>query len=391
MSRHFVAIDLGASSTRFASNNGKIDVLPNNMVYVEPDTLVDQEPYSNEVEAALDVTIECEHESEFFPCRALVGQMAERYSPTNQKPSLMANKHKQKINYVSAVIAMAVSKMRHGLDNDLKLYLALPPVEVKVAKEVISKHLVGNYTVRFNKMDNTEVKFRIEDVSIYEESFMAMLAYFFDKNGRLREQAKQFANGNILSMDIGASTTDLAVVQNMRYLEKSGQTYKIGGNVARDTLMDRIRGEFGFDAPIDMAEMVMAEGRIQLGNVYQDCSEAVRLAKREFAEQIVEQIQGYFRKVNIPIQTIRAIVVSGGGSMSGQYVDGGEVIITSEPMSHFITEELNKICPGVVVEQFSENPRMANITGLYIRANIDIRKNVGATQQDGAAVEKNPM
>lgn len=378
MSMNFVAIDLGASSTRYVSNTGKIDVLPNNMVYVKEETMVDQEPYSGEVEAALDVTIEYSQESDYFPCRVLVGQMAERYSPTNIKPSLMTNKHTQKINYVSAVLAMAVSKMRYGLSDDLQLYLAMPPVEAKSAKEIVKKNLVGKYTVRFNKMNNTEVKFEITDVNIYEESFMAMLAYFFDTSGKVREQAKQFANGNILSMDIGASTTDLAIVQNMRYLEKSGQTYKIGGNIARDSLMDSIREEYGFDAPIDMAELVMAEGRIQMGNTYQDCSEKVRDAKRAFAEQIVEQIQGYFRKVNIPIQTIRAIVVSGGGSMSGQYIADGEVVTTSEPMSYFITEALNNVCPGVAVEQFSDNPRMANITGLFIRANIDIRRKMAS-------------
>lgn len=371
---NFVAADLGASSTRYTSNDGKIDVLPNNMVILSKDAEVDLEPYSKDIESALDVTIECDNNSEHFPVRVLVGQMADRYSPTNIKPSTMSNKHVQQINYISTILAVAISKYKYGLDDNLQLYLALPPVEVKTAKQVVKDNLVGNYIVTFNKMDNLEVKFTIDDVSMYEESFMALLSYFFEMNGSVKDKAKQYATGNLLSLDIGASTTDLAVVQNMRYVEKSGQTYKTGGNIARDFLIDSIRAEYGFDTPIEMAELAMAEGRIQMGNTYQDCSEAVNSAKKALAEQIVGQIQEYFRKVNIPIQTIRAIIVSGGGSMEGQYIDGtGNVVKTSRPTSDFITEELNKVCAGVCVEQ-ADNPRLANISGLFIRANLDVRK-----------------
>lgn len=371
----FVAADLGASSTRYTSNTGKIDILPNNMVYIQEDTVVDQEPYTTDIEAALDVTIESDNGSEYFPVRVLIGQMAERFSPTNEKPSVLSNKHTQQINYISTVMAVALSKHKQGLSDNIEVYLALPPIEVKSAKGVVQKNLVGNYTITFHKMDNMQIKFRIDEVNMYEESFMAMLAYFFDMNGAIREQAKQFAKGNVLSMDIGASTTDLTVVQDMRYLEKSGQTFKTGGNIARDFLIDSFREVYGFDAPIEMAELAMAEGRVQMGNTYQDCSEAVDKAKRQFAAQIVEQMQGYFRKVNIPIQTIRAIIVSGGGSMQGQYIDEtGKIVPTSKPISYFITTELSKVCSGVAVEQFSDNPRLANITGLYIRAKIDVMK-----------------
>lgn len=378
----FVAADLGASSTRYTSQSGKIDIMPNNMVYIQKDTVVDQEPYTTDIEAALDVTIESDNGSEFFPVRVLIGQMAERFSPTNEKPSVLSNKHTQQINYISTVMAVALSKYKQGLGDSISVYLALPPIEVKSAKEVVHDNLVGNYTITFHKMDNMKIKFSITEVNMYEESFMAMLAYFFDMNGAIREQAKQFAKGNVLSMDIGASTTDLTVVQDMRYLEKSGQTFKTGGNIARDFLIDDFRGVYGFDAPIDMAELAMAEGRVQMGNTYQDCSEAVDKAKRQFAAQIVEQMQGYFRKVNIPIQTIRAIIVSGGGSMQGQYIDDeGKIITTSKPISYFITSELSKVCPGVAVEQFSDNPRLANITGLYIRAKIDMLKKKKPAEQ----------
>lgn len=372
--KSFVGIDLGASGTRHVSNECKVNTLPNNMVFLDKDARVDLEPYSEDIESALDVAIEKEGESQYFPARVLIGNLATRYMPTNQRPSVMANKHVQQINYISAITAVAVNKIRFGLGENISMYLAMPPIEVKNAKDELKNNFLGKYKVTFSKLDKV-IEFTIDDVVCYEESFMALLSYFFELNGSLKDESANFRSGNILSMDIGASTTDLAVVSDMRYIEKSGQTYKTGGNVARDFLMDDLRAEYGFDVPVEIADTAMAEGRIQMGNTFVDIAPMVRTAKERFAEQIVEQIQGYFRKVGIPIQSIRAIVVSGGGSMPGSYVnDKNEVVVTSEAMSFFITRELNKICPGVEVVPYEYNPRMANIYGLYIRASIDMAR-----------------
>lgn len=381
----FVALDLGASSTRYISNNGKVGILPNNMQFIQLDTRVDLEPYNDEIEGALDVTIECDKESEFFPVRVLVGSMAARYSPTNVRPSVMTNKYVQKINYVSAVLASAVCKEKNVLGDELIIYVGLPPVEVNIARDIIRNNLVGHYKVTFNKLDK-QVEFDIVDVGCFEESFMAILSYFFDVNGKLREQAKKYSYGNVLSLDIGASTTDLVVVSDMKYLERSGQTYKTGGNVAREFLRDDLRALYGYDVPDEIADIAMAEGRIQMGNSYEDISSLVESAKQRFAAQVVEQMHGYFRKVNIPIQTIRAIIVSGGGSMRSEYVaEDGSVVETSQPMSYYITQELNKVCPGVEVEPHVLDARLANIYGLFIRANIDIRKRMSKVQKQATA------
>lgn len=123
-----------------------------------------------------------------------------------------------------------------------------------------------------------------------------------------------------------------------------------------------------------------------MGNSYEDISSLVESAKQRFAAQVVEQMHGYFRKVNIPIQTIRAIIVSGGGSMRSEYVaEDGSVVVTSQPMSYYITQELNKVCPGVEVEPHVLDARLANIYGLFIRSNIDIRKRMSKVQKQATA------
>ncbi len=373
---NFVAVDLGASGTRYTSDSGKVSMLPNNMVFLEPDKKTDLEPQDTNIESALEVKIVKDGDSKFFPVKALIGSMAERYSSNNERPSVMSNKHTQRINYVSGVVAAALSKIAYNLEDSIKLYVALPPIEVKTAKEIVKESFEGDYTVTFPKYNGgTTVKLSLVDVSCFEESFMAMLSYFFSVNGTPNEEAKKYLIGNVLSLDIGASTTDLAIVKNGRYLDMSGQTYKTGGNIARDYLIDAVRARYGFDLPIVDAETTMAEGRIQLGSKYEEIRDIVADAKKTFAKSVVSSMQGYFRQVNIPIQSIKAIIVSGGGSMQSQYIDeNGEVVKTSEPMSFYITESLKEICEGIEVEPYGDSPRTANITGLFIRAKIDAVK-----------------
>jgi hypothetical protein len=377
----FVAVDVGASSTRYMSSKGKLGILPNNVVFLDKDEEVKMEPYSDDILDCLEVIVESDNSS-IFPIRALMGSMATRHSATNVRPSVMVNKHMQKINYLSALVAAAIAVSKHQLSKDIALYWALPPIEVRAAKEDVIRKCLGSYKVTFPKFRGLQVSFNIVDANTYEESFMALMSFYFDKEGKIREEAKKYATGNILSLDIGASTTDLAIAKDMRYLEKSGQTYKTGGSIAREYLIDDIRGIYGFDLPNELADIAMAEGRIQFGDGYKDLRNIVESAKRHLAEQVVEQIQGYFRKVDIPIQNIRAIVVSGGGSMQGQYVnEQGNVEVTSNPMSYYITNALRNVCSGITVIQYKDNPRLAVINGLYLRASLDMRKKAMAVNQ----------
>lgn len=368
----FVVIDAGASSTRFCSDNGAIMVLPNNMAIIQEDTLVDLKPHSDDVEDALDILIKKDGDSDFYPVRALVGDMANRYSANNIRPSVMNNKHKQKVNYISIATAIAVNKLKTGIDEDIDLYIALPPNEVKTAKEYVIEQLTGSYEVKLDKYSDEPVKFNVRSVQCFEESYMAILAFFFNMNGTIREEGKAYATGNVLSLDIGASTSDLAIVQNMKYLEKTGQTYKIGGNIVKDLIADFVREEYGYDIQDDVLDVALSEGRLPMGNKYVNIGVQLEKAKREFAGQVVAQMQNYFRKTSIALQSIRAIVVSGGGSMKSSYIDeNNSTIVTSQPASYYITEALKEVCDGIDVVEFGDNPRLANTIGLYIRAQID--------------------
>lgn len=368
----FVCVDCGASSTRFTSTKGSIDVIPNNMVILEPTKSIEMESYDGDVEDVLDVTIEATNKNNFFPCRVLIGMLAERYSKNNIRPSAMLNKTDQQTTYVSIIVATALKKIKEKLTDEINLYITLPPVEAKYSKQKAIDGLTGSYTVTFNQ-SHKEVKFNIISVNVFAESYMSIMSFFFNMQGGLREEAKNYKEGIVLSLDIGASTTDLAVAKDKKFMEKTGYTIKAGGNITRATFQEYIKGMYGYDISIPSSEKAIAEGRIPVGSTYQDCGEAVNNAKSVLASTIVNEIQTYFTSVGIPLQEVKAVCVSGGGSLSGMYLnDDGEYVQTSRPVSEFIMDELHKICPTVDVIPYGDESRLANVKGLYIRANIDV-------------------
>lgn len=387
---NFVASDLGASGTRYVSDSGKINVLPNNVVVLETGAVTNLEPNAEDIESNLELTIVKDGASQYFPVTLLAGKMAERYSSIFETPDINRHKHDQRINYWSAIMSVAVSKIKYGLDDDLLFVLDVPPIELVPSRKAFKEALVGSYTVTFPKyMGGTEVKFNIVDVQAYEESVMAMASFFFNMAGVPKEENKDFMRGKVLSLDIGASTSDLAVIQDGKFLDYTGRTIKTGGNVARGTFINLITAQEGYDLPEADAEKAIADGRIAVGNGYKEVGDLVNEAKKELAGQLTSSLSTYFQQIRIPIQQIRAIVVSGGGSMAGQYINNdGDVIVTSEPLSKFVTEALQAICPGVVAVPYGEDARFANVKGLFIRSKLLLAKLLVARQQAEAPVQK---
>lgn len=385
MTTHYVTADIGASGSRILSNTIKeVRNLRNNMVFIPETKKVDLVPTKMTVDYALDVSITRDKESDYFPVRALIGDLADRYSSAQTTPNGMVNKTKQQVNYVSAITSVAISLMEEDTTSvpEVALYLALPPNEAKQQKEYAKEQFNGVYTVKFNKFDK-EVKFNITSVETYEESFLAIMSFFYHTDSRKKPLANKYTDGLLLSIDIGASTTDLVTVENLVYKDRSGKTYKTGGNVVRDDLINLVLDTFGFELPQDKADIAVAEGRIRLGNVWRPIPELVEQAKRNYADGILASIIGYFTLNKLPIELMRAFCVSGGGSIESKYTDEtGNVIKTSEPMSFYITEALRKYCDTIEVEHYDENPREANIKGLFMRARIDLFKKGKLTAED---------
>lgn len=374
----YVAIDIGASNTRYASIGGRINFLPNNMQIVdEKDFNKVFEPQSKEFLDHLDVTIIKDGdnvyakagEKKMFPVRVHVGVLAEGMHNINMTPNAMSDKDSQDINYYSIVMATAISKMtEQGIGDKLNVFVAIPPSQCERSNDAFRKALIGNYEVIFTRgKDTTKVNFTINNVATYQESRLAFMQYMFDP--RFPDRYSTLMTRKAMSIDIGASTTDICTFTNGRYMENSGYTSKIGCNNVKAILKMLIDKEFRFKPDDRQTEAAYVEGRILIGNTYHDCGKLVEDAKRSVAEKLVLEIN-QFIQMNDSMQSFNHIVVSGGGSMTSSYVDGdGKVIETARSITDFIFEEMKKyVNAELPVEHFGDEPRLANIRGLGLVA-----------------------
>lgn len=369
----FVGVDIGASGTKVISQQGRIDKFDNNAVVLDKDAVVRFEPYDDTLDSALWAKISKNGQSQRFPISIMYGQMAERQSSVNIRPSVQQKKYVQDINYASIITAAAISRIKFGTPETFTLYVAVPPAEIFKATEAFKEELVGDFTVEFPKYNGgTTVSLKVEDVKCEQESVMAMLSFFFSINGTIKEPSKKFMTGYTLGVNIGASTSDLVVTKNGQYQEKTGRTIAIGGNMARDRLIELVDEEYEFELPFEEAEKVMATGRLTVGNSMVDVSALVRQAKDTLAEELVVKMDSYFKSVNIPIKLLRGIVMSGGGSLAGKFVgEDGKEITTTPPMSEFVADRLKGWCDTLDVAEYGDEARLADLKGLFIKAQLD--------------------
>lgn len=380
---NFLGIDIGASGTRIISQNTRIGLIDNNAVILREGEVVRFNPYDDKLENSLYMNITKKGPSRIFPKSVLYGSMAERQSHINIRPSVQQAKHMQDLSYISIIAATAVGRIMFNVPEVVRLYVAVPPVEVDKAEVAFNEELVGDFEVEFPKYNGgTTVKITVDGIKCKEESVMSMASFFFNMDGTLKQNAVDFSTGNVLSVNIGASTTDLAVVKNGKYLEKSGRTVPVGGNIARDYLIERINSEYGFELPLADAETAMAEGRMAIGNSMVDVSNIVSEAKDVLAGDIVSRMDPYFKSIGMPIQTLKGVAVSGGGSLRSGYMQDGVMVYTSEPMSSYVTDRLKKWCDTISVRSYGDEARLADLKGLYIYASMDASKEAASSKSE---------
>lgn len=380
-----ICTDQGASSTRFSVNNSKVYKNPNNFIEVDIESDIRNTPYTQEFVDNMDLTISKDGESDFFPVRILGGTLAERYSSSSAKPSMLSSKSRQPVNYYS-VISSVVNSILLSEDAedckspvDVTCYMCLPPVEITGNNEnedYVKSQLAGKYTVRLNKMGR-EIEFNIKEVNVYAESVLAVVAFLFNQDATQRTEMAKYNKGYILGFDLGASTADLVLIKDRRFIEHSGYTCKLGGNIIDDLMRSEIRRKFGTEVSNDDIIEAVRTGRLAYGSSYKDVSAELQKCKKQYASMLFEKVETYFASNNIGLQSIKAVFMSGGGSMQSSYMDeSGKEVITSPSVGEYIDEMLKKVCDSVdMVLSPSVNPRECNIVGLILSMNAQRKRN----------------
>ena len=159
---------------------------------------------------------------------------------------------------------------------------------------------------------------------------------------------------------------------NKAFRDSSGNTINIGGNDIRSHVKSYLTGIHGSTFSDDAIDTIIREGRVQNGGEIniQEGIMVLDKAKLEFAHKLKSTIGEYLVNIRISPMEISTIVFSGGGSMASRYFDDttNEEVETTRPMSEYVVHELRSIGMNANVFTHSEDPRTANIKGLFIVA-----------------------
>ena len=288
---------------------------------------------------------------------------------------------------ISKVYAQPIDK----LDVSFKISALLPPIDHEMHEQALIDLFVNTKQLNIVMPVGVTLNVKIEpEVSVFSEAVAAFFAAFYTEEGGLVydnsaldidngdvlvydngqniqlvevPENKQFMEGYVLGIDIGAGTTDIVLFLDMELIESSKDTFKQGGNTVKSIVSNSIRKAYGFTPNDATLENAIRSGVLVAGTVSHDISAIITQAKQNYSNTMLGHINQYLERMEVPLQLVKGLLVSGGGSLAS--VNEGQV--TSPPMSDILIDFLKTISQGITnVSTGNKNLRELNIDGLGI-------------------------
>lgn len=376
----YVAIDLGASNTRYMSIDRKVNFVDNSMVFLENGAqLRDLDKIDDIVENNLEliITRNSDIESKHFngPVHVCIGELVSRTSKIVEKINQNDHKSNQRAAYVSVILSVALSKLKNpSLGDKINLFQMLPPSEVasSTSKKKFIDTAKGKYKVEFPRVgeNGVVVEFEINDVFLFEEGRMGVIQFIFDDAHP--ENRTKYSSVRLMVIDVGASTTDVCIFDKGKFMEISGNTLPVGCNNCLTSIVRSLES-MGKRVTINDAALSLIDGRRPNGAKRVPIPDIINEAKEDLAADIMARLMGYFTNIGISLDSIQYVIVSGGGSLPSSYIDEetGKQVIVADSITTPISAAIKEYCDGIETIHIGDDPRTANIRGLGIWAAVN--------------------
>lgn len=209
------------------------------------------------------------------------------------------------------------------------------------------------------------VDVEIASIKVLPEGLVAYTAAMFELiDGKVVAVSEndKFKKGYLMILDIGAGTTDTAIVKDGKFMLSSKETFKKGGNMVEHECRRFLRTEHSY-SPKSM-ERVVQEA------ILEPSGEHVELlldkAKQMYAQDIVPRLKEYLENIGVSPRELKGLLVVGGGSLPAVR-DGVNV---SESMATPILDLMKVLAPQIELLTLKVNPRFANLEGLRIMSTM---------------------
>lgn len=304
------------------------------------------------------------------------GDLAEReFNRTLKRPYALSPKYTQETTKYTLHLAICRALMYLGeiyntdpsnLDVTFNISVIVPPLEHSTNIEDMEKLIREVSMVNMVVPQYIKTIVRIGDVRVFPEGVSAFFGAFFKEQGNsLVEEPNNidFESGYVLVMDIGAGTTDLALIQDSTLVENSMDTFKLGGNTVQSQVVRSIKANYGGHTPTQRESIdIITTGYMPLGVDKINVIPLIDEAKQTYANSMIERLATYFESLGIDMGSLKGLLVIGGGSLPIESEDG---TVLSPAMSELILAFMRNLNSRTKLMYIGDkNPRLLNIEGL---------------------------
>ncbi len=261
------------------------------------------------------------------------------------------------------------------IDISFDILCLLPPDEHAYNKQAMIDLIAGIDTVTELVPVGDEENYTTAEypvlcnmIQCYPEGITAFFGMCVDISGNKatpNPDIEKYRKGYVLIIDIGAGTTDLAIMQDGMLKADSRMSIPDAGNhiisaLTRNLKATKLRGRLQLG--IKNVASIMEQGTVSEGDgvIVEDCAEQLTAAKEELAEALSHQIANWANS-NSVVSLAKGILIVGGANVAA--IREGKIV--SPAIDTFLMPKLKTFCPyAELISLRNRDPRYLNLDGL---------------------------
>lgn len=280
--------------------------------------------------------------------RWILGKLAEDMSSNHQSLASDTLKVLQEEFYLNILgIIYSVSKERKLVSEELTVGVLVPPRDYfNAQKDVLFNILTREIKITNNTTgEKLTLNLTKEQIYVKPESVVSFVSCFMDDDNELTEAGEKFGHLLNISVDMGHSTTDLAMMEDFKPHKFSFKTLDVATAQLLNYLSEEIqRKENGYIPPTKELTKAFSTGKLTMGAQVQWIGEELNVANKKFALELYSSIYNYLRTHGYNFQQVASFMFNGGGSVE---------IPNVKSVRAYFMEEVNKVSKHT--ESFTPN------------------------------------
>jgi hypothetical protein len=266
---------------------------------------------------------------------------------------------------VHTMVSNELGVSMQDLELDIDFTIALPPLEHDVSEAEMEKLVREITEIEVCSPIEWKKNISISRVRVVPEGVSAFFGAFYEeRDGALVECSanQQFSQGYVLIVDIGAGTTDVALIKDTELQLESKDTFnKLGGNLVDSILQVELKKQYKVTPSKAAIREVVQTGHLTIGAKGHDVADVLSLVKRNFSQRLNNQLRTYFERISVDLMEIKGLLLIGGGGLASMF-DGN---VTTQPLSEYFMEYFRTLAPYCeLVNTRGLNLRRMNFEGM---------------------------